>query len=82
VNYTISLTKKSGMKQIIGIGNALVDIVTLIDDDRLLEQLSLPNGSMQLVDQDRSVQIICSPGFRGFGRTSDPRINPESSGLL
>ena len=53
------------MKQIIGIGNALVDIVTLIDDDKLLEQLSLPNGSMQLVDQDRSVQIICSPGFPG-----------------
>ena len=49
--------KKSGMKQIIGIGNALVDIMTLIDDDRLLEQLSLPKGSMQLVDQDRSVQI-------------------------
>ena len=45
------------MKQIIGIGNALVDIMTLIDDDRLLEQLSLPKGSMQLVDQDRSVQI-------------------------
>ena len=72
MNYTISLTKKSGMKQIIGIGNALVDIVTLIDDDRLLEQLSLPNGSMQLVDQDRSVQIICSPGFPGVRENQRP----------
>lgn len=45
------------MKRIIGIGNALVDIMTLINDDRILAQLSLPKGSMQLVDQDRSAQI-------------------------
>ncbi len=45
------------MKRIIGIGNALVDIMTLIDDDRILAHLSLPKGSMQLVDHGRSAQI-------------------------
>lgn len=38
------------MKKILGIGNALVDIITFLNDDHLLEELSLPKGSMQLVD--------------------------------
>ena len=42
------------MKRVLGIGNALVDIMTLIDDDRLLERFSLPKGSMQLVDKGKS----------------------------
>ena len=42
------------MKRILGIGNALVDIMTPIDDDHLLERFSLPKGSMQLVDQTKS----------------------------
>lgn len=42
------------MKKILGIGNALVDIVTPIDDDDILKKFSLPKGSMQLVDEKRS----------------------------
>jgi len=38
------------MKKILGIGNALVDVMTLIDDDSVLERFALPKGSMQLVD--------------------------------
>lgn len=34
-------------------GNALVDVLALIDDDSLLEKLELPKGSMQLIDEDR-----------------------------
>jgi len=45
------------MKRILGIGNALVDIMTPIDDDKILEYLSLPKGSMQLVDDERSAKI-------------------------
>jgi sugar/nucleoside kinase (ribokinase family) len=45
------------MKQIIGIGNALVDVITMINDDRILEEFSLPKGSMQLVDNAKSVMI-------------------------
>lgn len=39
--------------KVLGMGNALVDVLALIDDDRLLEQLGLPKGSMQLIDEDR-----------------------------
>jgi sugar/nucleoside kinase (ribokinase family) len=42
------------MYKILGIGNALVDVMTLIPDDTILERFSLPKGSMQLVDSARS----------------------------
>lgn len=45
------------MKRILGIGNALVDVVTFIDSDEMLELFSLPKGSMQLVDAVRSYSI-------------------------
>lgn len=45
------------MKQIIGIGNALVDVVTLIDNDNILEKFNLPKGSMQLVDSAKSEAV-------------------------
>jgi len=43
--------------KIIGIGNALVDVLTQLEDDQLLEELGLPRGSMQLVDAERSAKI-------------------------
>jgi len=42
------------MYKILGIGNALVDIMTLMADDTLLEKFTLPKGSMQLVDNTKS----------------------------
>ena len=45
------------MANIIGLGNALVDIIVFIDNDNLLEELELPKGSMQLVDIERSGRI-------------------------
>jgi len=45
------------MKNIIGIGNALVDVMTLLQDDSILSLFSLPKGSMQLVDLEKSEMI-------------------------
>lgn len=42
------------MKKILGIGNALVDVMTTIDDDKILGKFSLPKGSMTLVDAHKS----------------------------
>ena len=42
------------MKRILGIGNALVDIMTLIEGDYILQEFNLPKGSMQLVDLETS----------------------------
>ncbi len=43
--------------KIIGIGNALVDVLTQLENDDLLSELDLPKGSMQLVDAQRAAQI-------------------------
>ncbi|MCU0460257.1 MAG: adenosine kinase [Bacteroidales bacterium] len=45
------------MKKIIGIGNALVDVMTIIPDDTCLGRFSLPKGSMTMVDANRSNEI-------------------------
>jgi sugar/nucleoside kinase (ribokinase family) len=42
------------MKKILGIGNALVDVMTMINDDTILGKFNLPKGSMQLVDKEKS----------------------------
>jgi sugar/nucleoside kinase (ribokinase family) len=55
------------MKNILGIGNALVDVVTYIDDEQILNRFSLPKGSMQLVDADKSA--IIKSGTEKYTRT-------------
>src|SRR5512133_1823600 len=54
------------MMNILGIGNALVDVMTLIDNDNILEKFSLPKGSMQLVNGEISAMI--KSGTSGFSR--------------
>lgn len=43
--------------KIIGIGNALVDVLALLEDDSLLSELGLPRGGMQLIDDEQQKQI-------------------------
>ena len=44
------------MKNILGIGNALVDILTQIPDDHILNELQLPKGTMQHVNAETSLR--------------------------
>ena len=44
--------------KVLGLGNALVDIMTKLQNDNLLEKLNLPKGSMQLVDAESSNDIM------------------------
>jgi len=39
------------MAKVLGIGNALVDLLISLEEDLLLEELKLPKGSMTLVDE-------------------------------
>ena len=41
----------------LGIGNALVDILTQIPEDRILETLNLPKGTMQHADAEMSAAV-------------------------
>ncbi len=45
------------MYKILSLGNALVDMITRLESDHDLQKLSLPKGSMQLVDKDQSESI-------------------------
>jgi sugar/nucleoside kinase (ribokinase family) len=51
------------MKRILGIGNALVDIMTLLEGDYILQEFNLPKGSMQLVDREKSEGIKSATRF-------------------
>lgn len=48
------------MKSILGIGNALTDILALLEDDSLLREYHLPRGSMQHVDKETGNKIWSS----------------------
>ena len=52
------MEKYLGMPAIIGIGNALVDVINILEDDSLLGHFNLPKGSMTLVDADLSALIM------------------------
>ncbi len=45
------------MKKVLGIGNALVDVIIFLKNDEVLQNFSLPRGSMQLVDADTAIRI-------------------------
>ncbi|NDW13297.1 adenosine kinase [Bacteroides sp. 214] len=45
------------MDKILGMGNALVDVLVKLDNDRLLQEMDLPKGSMQLIDEEKFLQI-------------------------
>lgn len=48
------------MIKVLGMGNALVDIMTRLDNDIILDELSFPKGSMQLVNKNKSDEILQS----------------------
>ncbi len=45
------------MKKVLGMGNALVDILMMLKSDDLLHQLRLPKGSMQLINEAKMREI-------------------------
>ena len=45
------------MKSILGIGNALVDILVRVDNEEVLEKFKLPKGSMQLVTGELANEV-------------------------
>lgn len=49
--------KTEPLPAVLGIGNALVDIMTVIDNDSILRNFNLPRGSMTLVDDVLSKKI-------------------------
>ncbi|MDP2114338.1 MAG: hypothetical protein Q8K69_09805, partial [Bacteroidota bacterium] len=48
---------QKSQKAILGIGNALIDVLINITDDAVLQKFGLPKGSMTLVDSVLSAEI-------------------------
>ena len=53
-------------KSILGIGNALTDILAILPDNEILEKYCLPIGSMQHVDADTGNKIWMDLKDRGI----------------
>jgi sugar/nucleoside kinase (ribokinase family) len=58
INFTKIFNKNFLYMKIFGIGNALVDIMTSLDQEDFLTDNSLPKGSMQLVDAETSQKLL------------------------
>lgn len=52
------------MEKIIGIGNALVDVLVRLEDDSVLERMQLPKGGMTLIDEAQQNELrACMEGL-------------------
>jgi len=60
------------MKKILGIGNALEDVLVQLENDAILSELGISKGSMQLIDADKRAQI--------FNRISGMQLQFASGG--
>ena len=71
------------MKSVIGMGNALTDILINLKNDEILDTFKLPRGSMNLVDSELQRQIDASVAdaphafARRIGFEYDPRTGPD-----
>ena len=67
------------MKKILGMGNALTDILLQIDKDEILFSLNLLKGGMQLINTERSQEIndaVCNyPKIMATGGSASNTIN-------
>ncbi len=45
------------MKRVLGLGNALVDLLIQMDNDNLINELNLPKGSMTLIEDNAAEEI-------------------------
>lgn len=69
------------MKKILGIGSALVDILTQIPNEQILNELNLPKGSMIYVDAQTSVEIGKKLAYLGNQMASGGSAANTMSGL-
>ena len=66
------------MKKVIGIGNALTDMLVNLRSDEVLEKFDLPRGSMSLVNSEQQKEISKSvsglPYTLSLGGSADNTI--------
>ena len=68
-------------QKILGIGSALVDILTQVPDGKILQELHLPQGSMTYVDAETSVRLANQMTQYGSQLASGGSAGNTMSGL-
>lgn len=62
--FCIFAEKLREMEKIIGIGNALVDVLVRLEQETILERIGLPKGGMTLIDEARQKELqACMEGL-------------------
>lgn len=56
-NIFVKILSEKYMKKVLGMGNAIVDVLTFIENDSLLQELNTPKGSMQLIENETLSEI-------------------------
>ena len=51
------MSNNKKLPAVLGVGNALVDIISVLNNDSVLDKFGLPRGSMTLVDAELSKKI-------------------------
>ncbi|MEN8117553.1 MAG: adenosine kinase [Bacteroidota bacterium] len=51
------MNESKNIPAVLGVGNALVDVISVLKEDSVLEEFGLPRGSMTLVDTEQSKKI-------------------------
>ncbi len=69
------------MSSVLGLGNALVDILARIEDDSTLDELNLPKGSMQLIDVKGAELIYSRLGHLNIEKASGGSAANTINGL-
>ncbi len=73
------ILKEIFMKKVLGMGNAIVDVLTFIEDDALLTELNFPKGSMQLIDdqtlEELSERVIDNKRYMVTGGSASNTIS-------
>lgn len=73
--------EQKDMKKILGMGNALTDILLQIQSDEVLLQLNLPKGSMQLVDAAKINEIRSKVDLSGAAMAAGGSASNTINGL-
>jgi len=69
------------MRKLLGTGNALVDILIRINNDSLLEKLSLPKGGMTLIDKEKANHILNSTAQFDLRKSAGGSVANTINGL-
>ena len=64
------------MKRILGVGNALVDVIVQLPDESLLKSFDLPKGGMEMIDieRKRNLHAAISTMKQKLASGAPPRI--------